>query len=411
MIIFRPLCLLLLVLTPSVQAGPNADVEIGFATLSAPCDLKAGDRIEFLIGARQMQGVRQIKFDFSWTPSAAITTAKGSTAEATEAKAFIAPGPPQIEDDLASYGMAVFAGDGLFGEGLLANLSFELGADIDIDTPLAIYIDAISMGPSFAERDTILPAEAVILANYGDAQGEPLIRNLYLDASRPKGIYSSSQQAKVADASIGEISLVTRLLEEAAFAAGQDITWQVDNPGPGTLYALLETGDVLPIIPGNHAEIQWTSNRRGDAQFTLDATSTNGKATTATITACTEIAAQSLCATRQLIWEEPTTAVEDRSQSPGPIADRLLANYPNPFNAGTSIPIAITAHHQDAHVVIFNLVGQQVATLFSGSLAPGQYQMHWDGHDQHGNPAANGIYFYQLQLGRQQQLRRMLLLR
>ena len=103
--------------------------------------------------------------------------------------------------------------------------------------------------------------------------------------------------------------------------------------------------------------------------------------------------------------------MEDRSQSPGPIADRLLANYPNPFNAGTSIPIAITAHHQDAHVVIFNLVGQQVATLFSGSLAPGQYQMHWDGHDQHGNPAANGIYFYQLQLGRQQQLRRMLLLR
>jgi hypothetical protein len=85
-----------------------------------------------------MQGVRQIKFDFSWTPSAAITTAKGSTAEATEAKAFIAPGPPQIEDDLASYGMAVFAGDGLFGEGLLANLSFELGADIDIDTPMAI---------------------------------------------------------------------------------------------------------------------------------------------------------------------------------------------------------------------------------------------------------------------------------
>jgi len=409
--IFRTFYLLVLAIAHSAQAGPNADVEIGFATLSSPCGLKAGDRVEFLVGARQMQGVRQIKFDFSWTPHAAITAAKGSTAEATEAKAFIAPGPPQIDGDLASYGMAVFSGDGLFGEGLLANLSFELGAHIDDNVPVAIYIDAISLGPSFAERDTVLPSEAVILANYCDAQGAQLTRKLYLDASRPSSLYSSPEKAQVADSSPGEITLLARLLEQAAFAAGQDIAWQVDNPGPGTLYALLETGERLSILPGGRAEISWPSDRRGNAQLTLDAASTDGKMTTATVTACTETAAQSLCTDQQLVWEKPTTAVEDRDEAPRPIADRLLPNYPNPFNAGTSIPITIAAHRRDARVAIFNLAGQQVTTLFSGPLAPGRHQMHWDGHDQRGAPVASGIYFYQLQLGRQQQLRRMLLLR
>ena len=74
-------------------------------------------------------------------------------------------------------------------------------------------------------------------------------------------------------------------------------------------------------------------------------------------------------------------------------------------------PLAIAASHEIAQLTIVNLVGQRVTTIFSGSLEPGQYQLHWDGRDQQGRPAASGVYFYQLQLGNQQQLRRMLLLR
>lgn len=409
--IFRPLCLLLFALVHSATAGPNAGVEIGFVTLSSPCGLGAGDRVEFVVGARQMEGVRQIKFDFSWTPSAAIGAAKGSTAQATEAKAFIAPGPPQIEGDIASYGMAVFSGDGLFGEGLLANLSLTLGEGIDADTPLAIYLDAVSLGPSFAERDTILPVEAVILANYCDRQGQPLTREFYLDAARTNSAYSPLAQAREADASAGEIHLVARLLENSTFAAGQDISWQVDNPGPGTLYAFLQTGEVVSIPPGERGEVQSQSDRRGNAHILLDAAAATGKATEVAVRACAQGATPERCKDQQLLWEEPITAVEERDDSALPQADRLAANYPNPFNAGTTIPLAIAEDREIARLEVFNLTGQRIATLFSGPIGPGQYQLHWDGRDQRGQPAASGVYFYQLQLDNQQQLRRMLLLR
>jgi hypothetical protein len=409
--VFYTLYLLLLALACSANAGPNARVEIGIATLSPPCGLGTGDRVEFLVGARQMEGVRQIKFDFSWTPSAAIDSAKGSTAEATEAKAFIAPGPPQIEGDTASYGMAVFAGDGLFGEGLLAKLSLQLGNYIDANTPLAIYLDAVSLGPSFAERDTILPIEAVILANYCDAQNQPLARGFYLDTSRHNSPYSPAGQETAVDASAGEINLVARLLENSAFAAGQDITWQIENSGPGALYAFLQTGEIVPIAPGERGEVQGQSDRRGSAHLLLDASADNGQATTVAISACAQGTTPTLCAQRELVWEKAVTAVVERDGNALPDSDRLLANYPNPFNAGTTIPLAIAAPHEIAQLAIVNLVGQRVATIFSGPLEPGQYQLHWDGRDQHGRPVASGVYFYQLQLGNQQQLRRMLLLR
>ena len=408
---FRTLYLLLFALACSANAGPNAGVEIGFATLSPPCGLGAGDRVEFLVGARQMEGVRQIKFDFSWTPSAAISSAKGSTAEATEAKAFIAPGPPQIEGDIASYGMAVFAGDGLLGEGQLAKLSLQLGNDIDANTPLAIYLDAVSLGPSFAERDTVLPIEAVILANYCDAQNQPLARGFYLDTSRSNSPYSPAGRAATADASAGEINLVARLLENSAFAANQDITWQISNPGPGTLYAFTPPGEIVPIAPGESGEVQGQSDRRGNAHLLLDASAGNGQATTVAISACAQGTTPTLCAQQELVWEKAVTAVVERDGFALPNSDRLLANYPNPFNAGTTIPLAIAASHEIAQLTIVNLVGQRVTTIFSGPLEPGQYQLHWDGRDQQGRPAASGVYFYQLQLGNQQQMRRMLLLR
>ena len=307
--------------------------------------------------------------------------------------------------------MAVFAGDGLFGEGQLAKLSLQLGNDIDANTPLAIYLDAVSLGPSFAERDTVLQIEAVILANYCDAQNQPLARGFYLDTSRSNSPYSPAGRAATADASAGEINLVARLLENSAFAANQDITWQISNPGPGTLYAFTPPGEIVPIAPGESGEVQGQSDRRGNAHLLLDASAGNGQATTVAISACAQGTTPTLCAQQELVWEKAVTAVVERDGFALPNSDRLLANYPNPFNAGTTIPLAIAASHEIAQLTIVNLVGQRVTTIFSGPLEPGQYQLHWDGRDQQGLPAASGVYFYQLQLGNQQQLRRMLLLR
>ncbi|MFC1484304.1 Ig-like domain-containing protein [Candidatus Neomarinimicrobiota bacterium] len=74
----------------------------------------------------------------------------------------------------------------------------------------------------------------------------------------------------------------------------------------------------------------------------------------------------------------------------------LQANYPNPFNPSTIIPYDVP-RPAELRLVIYNLLGQPVRTLFTGQILPGHYQAVWDGKDNYGRPAASGIYIYSLQ--------------
>ena len=86
-------------------------------------------------------------------------------------------------------------------------------------------------------------------------------------------------------------------------------------------------------------------------------------------------------------------------------------NYPNPFNSGTVIRFALS-ERRDIELSVFNLAGQQVATLVDGVRAAGVYALHWDGRDDDGRPLASGVYLYRLRAGEQQvETRKLLLLR
>jgi len=52
----------------------------------------------------------------------------------------------------------------------------------------------------------------------------------------------------------------------------------------------------------------------------------------------------------------------------------------------------------DLKVKIFNMLGQDVKTLFSQSVQPGKYALTWDGRDNAGTTVASGIYVCQFQL-------------
>ncbi|MBD3168043.1 MAG: T9SS type A sorting domain-containing protein [candidate division Zixibacteria bacterium] len=83
------------------------------------------------------------------------------------------------------------------------------------------------------------------------------------------------------------------------------------------------------------------------------------------------------------------TGVEDSSVVP--VAEKLkLINYPNPFNAVTSIEYNIV---QDGEVglEIYNLLGQKVAVLFDGFKRSGDYRVSWDA-----SGYSSGIYFMKL---------------
>ena len=84
----------------------------------------------------------------------------------------------------------------------------------------------------------------------------------------------------------------------------------------------------------------------------------------------------------------------------------LLQNYPNPFNPETVIKFSVEATGR-ATLRAYNIIGQEVATLFDGVAEAGQYYRV----RVNGSNLASGVYFYRLDSGAKSDLRRMILLK
>jgi len=106
----------------------------------------------------------------------------------------------------------------------------------------------------------------------------------------------------------------------------------------------------------------------------------------------------------------PNTAVVEEYAPVHPSAFSLQPNFPNPFNSSTAIRFVLP-YAADVHLSLFNLAGQQVATLVEGRRGAGHYTLHWDGRDDGGRVLASGAYFYRLRAGAQAETRKLLLLR
>ena len=85
----------------------------------------------------------------------------------------------------------------------------------------------------------------------------------------------------------------------------------------------------------------------------------------------------------------------------------LGANYPNPFNPATTIPLTVPAGAEEIDLTIYNVLGQPVRRVWAGSLAAGEHRLAWDGQDAQGQPVAAGVYLYRLQVGDQTRIRKM----
>jgi hypothetical protein len=83
----------------------------------------------------------------------------------------------------------------------------------------------------------------------------------------------------------------------------------------------------------------------------------------------------------------------------------LLYNYPNPFNAQTTISYSLS-ESCPVTLTIYNLLGQKVAVLFDGVQTAGEHKTVWDAGNQ-----TSGIYFYRISAGRFNKSEKMLLLK
>jgi hypothetical protein len=88
----------------------------------------------------------------------------------------------------------------------------------------------------------------------------------------------------------------------------------------------------------------------------------------------------------------------------------LQQNYPNPFNPTTTISFAIP-EPSNVKVIVYDMLGKEVATLVNEERASGAYNVVWNGLDESGFQVASGVYFYALETQNFTQIRRMMLVK
>ncbi len=88
-----------------------------------------------------------------------------------------------------------------------------------------------------------------------------------------------------------------------------------------------------------------------------------------------------------------------------PTAFSLEQNYPNPFNPSTVIRYSVPQNSQ-VSLKIYNVLGQEVATLYNGMQRAGTYEDAFNA-----SRLASGVYFYALHAGSFSAVKKMLLLK
>jgi photosystem II stability/assembly factor-like uncharacterized protein len=93
---------------------------------------------------------------------------------------------------------------------------------------------------------------------------------------------------------------------------------------------------------------------------------------------------------------------------------QLYQNYPNPFNPTTKIKFSIPTNQigetSNVKIVVYDILGNEVATILDKELLPGSYEIDFRAKIDN-QQLVSGIYFYQLRVGIFAQTKKMLLVK
>ena len=73
---------------------------------------------------------------------------------------------------------------------------------------------------------------------------------------------------------------------------------------------------------------------------------------------------------------------------------KLFPSYPNPFNSSTTIKFN-TPKNSYIKLVVVDLLGRKIRTLYDGEIANGSHEIKWDGLNDYGNLIPSGVYLIQ----------------
>jgi len=99
------------------------------------------------------------------------------------------------------------------------------------------------------------------------------------------------------------------------------------------------------------------------------------------------------------------TDIEEKVELAIPENFGLNQNFPNPFNAMTTVSFSV-AQPASAVLGIYDITGRLVETLYNGSIETGEHSLTWNATDY-----STGIYFYRLTIDGKSETRAMALLK
>jgi photosystem II stability/assembly factor-like uncharacterized protein len=117
------------------------------------------------------------------------------------------------------------------------------------------------------------------------------------------------------------------------------------------------------------------------------------------------------------VWRYPLLGSAVGSPGEVPTSFSLSQNYPNPFNPKTTIEYTIGGTWDSGSgttktvLVVYDLLGRQVAELVNGENIPGSYKVTFSADGEGGNSLSSGVYVYRLTAGSSVLSRKMILLR
>jgi len=112
-----------------------------------------------------------------------------------------------------------------------------------------------------------------------------------------------------------------------------------------------------------------------------------------------------------VIHQTPIVSVTEAPE----LVMELKNSYPNPFmpgssRAGVKISLSILKP-QTVSVKVFNIKGQQVATVCDRKFREGNNIVSWNGKDNHGDNASSGVYFYRMETNDFKQTKRLMIVK
>ncbi|TFH46734.1 MAG: T9SS type A sorting domain-containing protein, partial [ANME-2 cluster archaeon] len=89
----------------------------------------------------------------------------------------------------------------------------------------------------------------------------------------------------------------------------------------------------------------------------------------------------------------------------------LYPNFPNPFNPSTTLQFDVPEYTDNLELSIYNITGEKIRSLYTGSMKKGRFTLKWDGTDDTHRLLPSGVYFALLRAAAFSQSIKMMLIK